>query len=1200
MKLPRLASYFLQNTIVVLVLAIIGSVWFEKLSEASLIQPPLAFAEGSQPEDPFVNHVVHGLQVAPDVDWLTIGAPELGQLEVRDGAANRHVRFAKDEQGHWTVANAALNKGLYLSYSDGVGYESSTVFLQEGDRVGLGSPIAGNASITVAALDKSHIDLRVGQGNNTVHYRISTDGRAAAFEDIGGPGSVPWGTGCAQGVGVGGINGLINRMAGPLIARFKSDGAVAVARIGGTITCRMGNELAIALDGAPFDAVRIVYYHKRGFALRPGRDGQPLIQRTKDGIIEPLHEFAHPFEVTTFLGLSDAKVATLDAIVVGRTRYAVVMPSNDSDEGFRLKTVSNAHRVGGPCQLVDGFDAKGGRFQQSSLTFDVEEPFRRLCKHVGLKAAGSMWVDDIQRFSNIEGYAPLGLFVLVYCILIWFLRSRMFKRSIKLFDSGDLMLPVKIAAFVSASLPMALWAVSRIFSIDLPTPFQMDPALALVTLSNPVPTGISWSIVAISICLLPSTSAVLRGLLLAVTALLAISNYSFGLMGFSSPQMRDARFYEDSLRAIQLGSVALAAACLVPLPLYRNTLVKLSATGDASVARLRRALSNPERWLLFPGMLLMRFPQLALARSIGFIAACSLVGLAVGAIWGLGAAKSAIIAAIGALILLLIDVWVSRTFVLGSELTHGRITDRRGMPIGLLRRYGYLIMSPLLALLKLVGVATPWIASDRQVGSNRTMLGTVALTIVEYVRDNTWNAILFMLLFVVLASWFVFGVEEGISGVFQPSEVLKALTAFLLAVMLASVQQRRLETGIAFWVNGKFYIQFGLLMGLLATVFAVPVVKSDHSPLLILMLLIGAGFAVAYIVHAAFLAANSLRETLLFGKPLQTVKDNASHSLVDWLRRYVKTPWRRVALYPYIGIAFIGFLGLLAFVNYNKVLAEPDRYAVHFEERMTGVLRTPYLRARSWVELLPERLRSVSVDEIDDGLVDIAYVDTGRQVIMSRQVISRSDCRGFQVLREFEADTTAFFNNSIIRSVELGLRYVANQTADVLQSITQPVCTNNRSLDPVLARGIAMSLPAINNDFVTAWLFVATGRDGVFGIFSLQAIIVLAMFVIAFRAATRTGANREITFSNVIAGYTVFGFMLLLLLHWSLSMLFAIGRLPVMGQPSTFMSAGISHFLSIGIASLLAAFVCDQLRNTEQRPLSFRLHALPKRRRLTH
>lgn len=124
----------------------------------------------------------------------------------------------------------------------------------------------------------------------------------------------------------------------------------------------------------------------------------------------------------------------------------------------------------------------------------------------------------------------------------------------------------------------------------------------------------------------------------------------------------------------------------------------------------------------------------------------------------------------------------------------------------------------------------------------------------------------------------------------------------------------------------------------------------------------------------------------------------------------------------------------------------------------------------------------------------------------------------------------------------------------------------------------AMQVPAVQDDFITAFFLNRFGGLAGLCLLCLQLIYVALLFALSRRleAATRRADFWEQNAGRVL-GFTLFGLAWMHTIHWGIAWGNTLGLLPVMGQPMTWMSAGNSHLLGFALLSLTIALACSWL-----------------------
>ncbi len=120
--------------------------------------------------------------------------------------------------------------------------------------------------------------------------------------------------------------------------------------------------------------------------------------------------------------------------------------------------------------------------------------------------------------------------------------------------------------------------------------------------------------------------------------------------------------------------------------------------------------------------------------------------------------------------------------------------------------------------------------------------------------------------------------------------------------------------------------------------------------------------------------------------------------------------------------------------------------------------------------------------------------------------------------------------------------------------------------------GSSMLIPAVQDDFIAAFLLNHFGAIIGLLLLSMQLLWLGIMFEISTRLTQRQ-RNQELYAAHNILGNILFGLAWVHLLHWIISWGNVLGLLPIMGQPMTWLSAGNSHLVAIGVMTLVLAMV---------------------------
>jgi cell division protein FtsW (lipid II flippase) len=119
-----------------------------------------------------------------------------------------------------------------------------------------------------------------------------------------------------------------------------------------------------------------------------------------------------------------------------------------------------------------------------------------------------------------------------------------------------------------------------------------------------------------------------------------------------------------------------------------------------------------------------------------------------------------------------------------------------------------------------------------------------------------------------------------------------------------------------------------------------------------------------------------------------------------------------------------------------------------------------------------------------------------------------------------------------------------------------------------------MKVPAVQDDFITAFLLNRFGGYAGMALLGLQLLYLMLLFTVSgsIERATESGDFREQQAGRVL-GFALYGLGWMHAIHWAIAWCNTLGLLPVMGQPMTWLSAGNSHLMGFALLSLVIALV---------------------------
>lgn len=422
--------------------------------------------------------------------------------------------------------------------------------------------------------------------------------------------------------------------------------------------------------------------------------------------------------------------------------------------------------------------------------------------------------------------------------------------------------------------------------------------------------------------------------------------------------------------------------------------------------------------------------------------------------------------------------------------------------------------------------------------------------------------LLFLVLAVINVLWISAGDEGGVFG-WQPSESNKPALVFLLAIAGCIFigawlnrhqlhSQRVSRSSLLFWVPA-IILGVGFL--------AVPVLNTDFSPTLILMfsllffLLLGTAIFAVILLRWFILRPPRGRFPKVDGR-LRLRRNGVGTS---WkFLHHNAVPASTLAALSVVIVALFG-LGLA------QALAD-ERQTVrgYLDLKVGSQLFTVYERILSYHDL------KLAEDNAQAPAKGPAYPNLGFQVMQSRAVLKHAAC-GPRALQEGAAAETAALNSA-----------AASLRAALCRAYLGPVHVHSPN-QPDTELPNAFDIPAVHDDFAGAYLIHALGVDMGLALAACQTLLILALTAIGLALIFQPAAGKPDRGLRWFAGFCCLGFAGLIFSQSLLSWGNVYGMLPVMGQPMTFISAGGSHTLAVGISLL---FVADfGLRFLETRPV---------------
>jgi hypothetical protein len=444
--------------------------------------------------------------------------------------------------------------------------------------------------------------------------------------------------------------------------------------------------------------------------------------------------------------------------------------------------------------------------------------------------------------------------------------------------------------------------------------------------------------------------------------------------------------------------------------------------------------------------------------------------------------------------------------------------------------------------------------------------------------DHLLRAIPSLAIVAAFIMWAIVGNETGVGG-FQPVEFAKLALVFVLAS--ACVSFARIDF---------FYTQRQYVLWLLGTIFtvaffflvltAVPFLKSDYSPILIIL-------ATTVVLFFAFLLpAASKRIGAMIGTLLRrSDAPQARQKRLGWPRGGALATVLLVLLAVNAALVY-AFPGLAnrAIAGQWRMPADRTQAMEILEQSREGAFRKPAERLLTWYDLDHHAKRTAGPDRTPD----VAHRDLGFQLLQSKIALAEMPC-SFTRLKvgaeALPADARSLWQR-LAESLPSGCDLMPNASrAPILEVGETPTEEAGRGYS---VRDL-MRLPVIQNDFIATYMTVRFGLPMALLLMTAEFAVVLCAAIIAFQLLGRRASGAADEAARYGLAIASIGIAALFGLHWSISWGNAIGILPVMGQPMTFLAAATSHHLLMALPGVILLLLAGRVASIRTR----RIHRDP-------
>lgn len=1127
-----IASWLVRVTLVGYALFVLGGFWYGALlTEAGRHAVPRTGKECSDrekniPENECVSVFDNLVLLAPkpgtrDNAAVALGRAEFHQAPGPDSAVDSHVEFSREYERETQNGATRETLNFYISNIS----TSKRLALTFDDKVEIDAGLNFLDLNDVISLPGrgSATELTIQAVTETSITLVHQDNRIwTVSSDFGKP--MLRGTDVAprcQGSFSLWFPGDWVAAARSLAEPIHSDGIREIVSLGGEVTCANDDIAMIGFEEVKTRVARIVHVKGRGMALI-ATEGAPVVVR--DGTrLKNIKRARHLVGKLDLTSAASGKSPVVKEFVAGRTAYHVDFKGQSESAIFDPGTIvitpkARQHRMVGICAYIDS------------------DLLRRTC--VDASNTPQVWENLRQSKSVVAKAVAIGsMFVLTWYFLAvaFFYKRTGWPRGLELTRQW---LVVLVAATAIGAAAIAVR--------------PPDPPELATGIGWPLPAIVAWCLAVLATSMAAGVRYLACLLLLAVSGLLLTGHQAMATLAFSTGELRLASHFQQFSVGLALGAVLLAFVATINTQWLRERIADLAPLLSARGLKDRILHPLVDAWRRYraawgsdgPNMTSAWRTFKALLWFLGALVQFVLIGgvaIIAGSIFWIFAVLCALVAVVCVALLGLIIFPLSKLFL--------------GTPF---------------VALWLWGINGAWKHFSRA----RRAAGRMPSGLI-FVGVSMAIAIL---------AWLFLGVETGIANLFQPSEIMKSLVVILLsaaalAVLGTTTGLRRAPPLRDLW--WALLVVFVVL----AMVLLAPIVRSDMSPFLILITLTVLMIPFIAFIFFVMWAREEFDIVIRGASRVMPPRLGATTERGDrTLARRLKAEARKIGgllksiSFKPVAIAMLlcATTLLIAGLFYTNAIQHPSWVRDAAYANIAGSFRTPALRLLSWVELTPQAALNMA-EPANPGLpvtpAVVEFPDTGRQVMTARRLIDGSPC---------------YWRGLRIDMFDPAARYIGLPAPSGWLELDPAVWILGKDLDKACAspaepidevRQRAARMFAIQNDFVAALVFVSMGRDGAIRLAALQAVFLLLMLAIAWRLTSRRHVRENWRVTSTIAAHMVIGFMILVGVHFAISWANTLGLIPVMGQPMTYISAGQSHFLMVGMPTILVAVIASRLTN---------------------
>ncbi|KRE22212.1 hypothetical protein ASE66_27610 [Bosea sp. Root483D1] len=440
-------------------------------------------------------------------------------------------------------------------------------------------------------------------------------------------------------------------------------------------------------------------------------------------------------------------------------------------------------------------------------------------------------------------------------------------------------------------------------------------------------------------------------------------------------------------------------------------------------------------------------------------------------------------------------------------------------------------------------------------------------------KDQLLRAVPAILILAAFVAWGVLGTETGVAG-FQPVELGKIALVLVLAHIFLGFSR------IDYFYNQRHYVSW--LTVSLATVLvfilfltAVPFLKSDYSPALIIII-------TTVVLAFAFLLPSTLKRLVEIMRIFLRRSDAPQ-------RKVRRLGWPRGGVLALVLVILLGinaaliyaFPGLVTYAISGQWSLPKERLAAidTLEKARGGLFRVPAERLLTWYDLDHATKRTQTAAQ--DRSPDVIHRDLGFQLLQSKVALAEMPCTLARL--DLGLDKTPL---EVRRALDELPPSPVSLCAMLPGARVTPIAERKgEEQDETVSRFTVsdlVRLPVVQNDFIATFLMVRFGLPAGLALLAAQVITVFGLLSLAVSLMRERAMGSAQEGANKGMAIILVGIATIFALHWSISWGNALGLLPVMGQPMTFIAAATSHHMLMALPSIAIALIAGRLAAIRQ------------------